>query len=97
MLKNKVKSIKKKLIDSLNSNHVASQREELLTESEFKAIRLLGDFHNLCVNEIVGKEISGDMQEIIHHVHILQRTIMKQAAARAYPKEFRLLGKKMKK
>lgn len=55
------------------------------------------DFYNLCCKEIVGKDIDGDIQEVTHHVHILQLTIMKQAAARAYPKKFRLLGKNFKK
>jgi len=28
----------------------------------------------------------------VHHIHILQRMVLKQAAARAYPGRYRLLG-----
>ncbi len=33
-----------------------------------------------------------DLAELTATIHIIQRTVMAQAAARAYPGEFRLLG-----
>jgi uncharacterized protein YihD (DUF1040 family) len=33
-----------------------------------------------------------DLNEIVHHIHILQRYVMSNAAARAYPGLFRGLG-----
>jgi hypothetical protein len=43
---------------------------------------------------IVGRERTRmhDLAEAVHHIHALQHTIMAQAAARAYPERFRLLG-----
>jgi hypothetical protein len=35
------------------------------------------------------------MNEIIHHIHIIQHAIMAQAAARAYPERLRLLGEEI--
>jgi hypothetical protein len=33
-----------------------------------------------------------DLAELTAAIHVIQRTVMAQAAARAYPGEFRLLG-----
>jgi len=43
---------------------------------------------------ITGQGISreGDLRELTAHVHGIQRAVMKQAAARAYPDRYRLLG-----
>ncbi|MER6830902.1 hypothetical protein ABT352_33250 [Streptosporangium sp. NPDC000563] len=33
-----------------------------------------------------------DLNELLVHVHAIQHAVMAQAAARAYPEQFRLLG-----
>lgn len=66
---------------------------EFLTDLEKETVVLLGKVHmNMCT--IVGHDTTRmeDLTESCHHVHVLQRMVMAQAAARAYPKEFRLLG-----
>lgn len=69
--------------------------DELLTPLEQKVIEDLGNIWNdLC--DIVGTELTrdSDLMEAIAHVHALQRTVMAQAAGRAYPSRFRLLGER---
>lgn len=65
----------------------------MLTELERDVIRRLGEcWNDIC--QIVGPGASreGDLAEAIFHVHALQRFIGSQAAGRAHPGEFRLLG-----
>lgn len=64
-----------------------------LTELEHQAVELLADFSRL-LPAIVGQGPTRghDFDELYHHVHVLQRTIGSQAAARAYPDRYRLLG-----
>lgn len=67
--------------------------EELLTALEKRLVTNLGDFWaDLCT--IVGDGVTreADLAEAIVHVHALQHFVMAQAAARAYPTEYRLLG-----
>jgi hypothetical protein len=66
---------------------------ELLTEAEFDTL----DTVTLLVsqlNDIVGEGTNraGDLTELSQHVHAIQALIMSQAAARAFPDKFRLLG-----
>jgi hypothetical protein len=66
----------------------------LLTEDEMAALDLLKDLTQLCTSIIApGRELEADHSELVLHVHAIQRMIMAQAAARAYPQKFRLLGK----
>lgn len=37
-----------------------------------------------------------DRDEIIHHIHILQRYVLSNAAARAYPGEYRAIGSSLR-
>lgn len=37
----------------------------------------------------------GDLAELLAHVHAIQHALMSQAAARAYPDRFRLLGESL--
>lgn len=66
---------------------------EALTKEELSALdltaRLMGKF-----NKIVGKgrTRSADLGEVVVHIHALQNMILSQAAGRAYPERFRLLG-----
>lgn len=66
---------------------------ELLTEAERLLVHELGAWWGSFI-AVVGADVSrdGDLDEAIAHVHALQRMVLKQAAARAYPMEFRLLG-----
>jgi hypothetical protein len=67
--------------------------DELLTPAERRALDLTGELAGL-FGEIVGNESSrhGDLTEIVSAIHILQRYLMSQAAARAYPGQYRALG-----
>lgn len=67
----------------------------MLTDKEREAIRLAGALWNLLC-EIVADDDPmvrlGDLQEMVVPIHQIQRYVMAQAAARAYPGELRLLG-----
>ena len=66
---------------------------ELLTQLEKDTAVMLGQVHmNMCQIVAEGSTRMDDLTESCHHIHILQRMIMSQAAARAYPNHFRLLG-----
>lgn len=65
----------------------------LLTDTELRAIDYTAAlWHEL--GEIVGPGPSraGDLRELVVHIHAIQHAVMSQAAARAYPDRFRLLG-----
>ncbi|KLL11570.1 MULTISPECIES: hypothetical protein [Protofrankia] len=67
---------------------------ELLTAQEKRVVELLAEVAGL-LGEIVGPDEparSGDVAELVHHVHAIQNTVLSQAAARAYPTVYRLLG-----
>lgn len=72
-----------------------AERVELLTGDELRAMDLTVELVNLLSERIVGDGPSreGDLREIVFHVHGIQQRILKQAAARAYPARFRLLGR----
>lgn len=65
----------------------------LLTDEEHSAVALLGELHGLLCR-IVGMDASreGDMRELVEHIHALQQAVLSNAAARAYPQQYRLLG-----
>lgn len=67
--------------------------DELLTEDEHRAIALAGELMNL-LRSIVGDgpHALAELAELVPPVHVIQRAVMKQAAARAYPDRYRLLG-----
>lgn len=67
---------------------------ELLTEAEHRAMDLTVELVNLICRDIVGhgRTRTGDINELVGDIHAVQRTILKQAAARAYPERYRLLG-----
>jgi len=66
----------------------------LLTEAEHRAMDLTVELVNLIAGEIVGhgRTRESDLNELVRDIHAVQRTILKQAAARAYPDRYRLLG-----
>lgn len=65
-----------------------------LTEPERRVVALLGEAYTLLDEQVVGDgpTRAGDLLEARGHVHALQHAVMAQAAGRAYPAEFRLLG-----
>lgn len=66
---------------------------ELLTSDEMKVNDLLAEAYNLACKVITNGPTSHyDAQEFAHHIHILQNMILAQAAARAYPHKYRLMG-----
>ena len=68
--------------------------DELLTDAEHRAMDLTVDLWNLIAREIVGHgpARAGDLAEMCSDVHGIQERILAQAAARAYPDRYRLLG-----
>jgi hypothetical protein len=65
----------------------------LLTPTEHTAIRLAGELWNaVCDATGHGPTRSADLWEVASHIHAIQNAVMANAAARAYPGEYRLLG-----
>ncbi len=66
---------------------------KLLTYDERDALQVLANFSGI-MRCIIGDGpcASGDWNEAAAHIHALQASIMSQAAARAFPSEYRLLG-----
>lgn len=79
---------------SATSGPCPTDNAGLLTADEHEAIRLLGKVANLLARSIIadGPTRGHDTDEAFFHVHALQRMVGSQAAARAYPDQFRLLG-----
>ena len=68
-------------------------RDELLTEDEHRFMDLTGDLANLLARIVGdGRTRAGDLNEAVAHIHALQALVLAQAAARAYPDKYRLLG-----
>ena len=67
--------------------------KSLLTEKERAAIQRAGELYQL-LEEIVAVDRNRwhDLAELAAHVHAIQHAVMAQAAARAYPDLYRLLG-----
>jgi hypothetical protein len=67
---------------------------ELLTLAEHHAMKLAAELMGYVAREIIGDGMSRrqDLAELAIHVHGIQNMVMAQAAARAYPDRYRLLG-----
>lgn len=67
---------------------------ELLSVAERRCLDLTVELWNTMVRDVIGGERSaaGDLSELASKIHDIQHMIMSQAAARAYPGIFRLLG-----
>ena len=65
-----------------------------LTAAEHQAMRLTVALVEVVVQSVIGRGPSrnADVAEFVHHVHAIQHTVMAQAAARAHPDLYRLLG-----
>ncbi len=70
---------------------------ELITEAEAALVSDLGKLVNR-FRDVVGKtdQHDYDMNEVIHHIHVLQRYVLSNAAARAYPGQYRALGETLR-
>lgn len=68
---------------------------ELMTTDEHEAVRLAGELAALLA-KIVGPACTreGDLNELITPLHTIQNAVLAQAAARAYPQKYRLLGRR---
>lgn len=71
---------------------------ELLSADEHHAMDLLAEL-NRVMRRIVSAGVdpgndsrAGDLREVTWHIHGLQNMVLSQAAARAYPERYRLLG-----
>lgn len=67
---------------------------DLLTDDERKALALTAELTTLVCGKVIarGEGYLGDTTEFVAHIHDIQRMIMSQAAGRAYPDQYRLLG-----
>lgn len=76
------------------SFHVVELTSEYLTEHEHRAMQLTAELWNLLGEHVVanGPARPGDMRDFAAHIHAIQHAILSQAAARAYPDRYRLLG-----
>jgi hypothetical protein len=65
-----------------------------LTEAERAAVDMLGEAWDAVVKVIAagGNPETYDAHELVGHVHALQNAVLANAAARAYPGAYRLLG-----
>lgn len=69
---------------------------ELLTDAEHHAMDLTVELWNTLARDVVG-DTSGsrkaDLRELAAHLHAIQQAVLSQAAGRAYPGRYRLLGR----
>ena len=69
----------------------------MLTEREQAAVQKAGDlWGDLCAIVGDGPTRDHDLAELVVHIHAIQQAIMSQAAGRAYPGQFRLLGETLR-
>lgn len=66
----------------------------LMTAAEHRAVRLAGELASLISTVIItpGPSADGDRREVALHAHAIQNMVLAQAAARAYPNRYRLMG-----
>lgn len=66
---------------------------DLLSAEELRALDLTADLAK-ALQAIVGDRGTreADLRELLGHLHAIQQALLSQAAARAYPDQFRLLG-----
>lgn len=69
---------------------------EVLTPNEHRVLTLTRRLANAIGKAVPeGANRSRDIDELVAHIHPIQHAFMAQAAARAHPSEFRLLGKSL--
>lgn len=80
--------------------HRAIAVVDLMTDAEHKAMEMTAELFNHISQHVIGSnEVarSADIPELAMHIHDLQRMIMSQAACRAFPNQYRLLGEVIQK
>ncbi len=74
----------------------AAVPDDLLTADEHAAIRMAGDLAVLLARVVGnGPSRAADIAELFASVHDIQARLMAQAAARAYPGRYRLMGESL--
>jgi hypothetical protein len=71
---------------------------ELLTDAEHRAMALSAELWNVLVRDVVGDtgtSRAADLRELGAHLHAIQQAVLSQAAGRAYPDRYRLLGRSL--
>jgi hypothetical protein len=70
------------------------EQESLLTNDEMLAVTLAGELYTHIQDHVCGNGSTrdDDLAELRTSIHHVQHWVMAQAAARAYPAEFRLMG-----
>ena len=65
-----------------------------LTDDEHTAVRLAGELSAFITKRVIagGPAQEQDVAELEAAVHVIQRMVLSQAAARFYPDTYRLLG-----
>lgn len=78
------------------SNNDQTAESEFLTSEEFIALGMTANLFAFIATRVIGNDITreADLTEFSLHVHAIQNMILSQAAARAYPDKFRLLGER---
>lgn len=72
---------------------ISDSSSGILTEAEHKLVKDIADVFGSFLGIMEHNDsYGGDLQEIIYHIHVLQNHVLAQAAARAYPNKYRLLG-----
>ena len=68
-----------------------------LTETEHLAMATSAELAEL-VHQVIGDgpNAAQDWAEMAHYIHVIQRTVLSQAAGRAYPDLYRLLGETLR-
>lgn len=68
--------------------------ENLLTADEHKAVRMAGHLYTFIAERVVADGLTrdDDLAELRAAVHVIQRAVLANAAARAFPTEIRKLG-----
>ena len=70
--------------------------DDPLTPEEHAVIRLAGELWNaICAAIPDGPTRIPDLEELAPHVHAIQHAFMANAAARAYPEQYRTLGRSL--
>lgn len=66
---------------------------EMLTPLEHKAVDQCADLWDTLLDVVaLGQTRGADLAELAAHVHAIQNVVLAQAAGRAYPDKYRLLG-----
>lgn len=77
------------------THHVPAQVfAEPMTDAEHRAMDLTAELVNLMCSEVIGHGAArdGDVAELVADIHRIQHRILRQAAGRAYPDRYRMLG-----